>query len=70
MKLTVLSFSLPFHLTLALALLTVDGCGIKPNKVSPPPSVTKDTFPQIYPDSGTDPKPQPAPIQPESPQQP
>lgn len=70
MKLTVLSFSLPFHLTLALALVAVGGCGIKPNKVSPPPSVTKDTFPQTYPDPATDPKPQPANPQPESPQQP
>ena len=59
MKLTVLSF----HLTLALALVAVGGCGIKPNKVSPPPSVQKDTFPKTYPDPATDPKP-------ESPQQP
>jgi len=62
------SFTLPLHLTLALALLTVGGCGIKPSKLSPPPPATKDSFPQTYPDPATDPKPQPANPQPESPQ--
>jgi len=63
MRLTVLSLSL-------LALVTVSGCGIKPGKVSPPPGVSKDTYPQTYPDPSTDPKPQPASPQPESQQQP
>jgi len=69
MKLTVPSFPLAFHLSLALALVAVGGCGIKPGKVSPPPGVSKDTFPKTYPDPSTDPKPQPAKPQPESQQQ-
>jgi hypothetical protein len=71
MKLTALSF----HLSLALALAAVGGCGIKPGKLSPPPGVAKDAYPKTYPDPSTDPKPQPANtqpanLQPESPQQP
>jgi hypothetical protein len=65
MKLTVLSFHLSLALALALTVVVLGGCGIKPAKVSPPPSVVKDTFPQTYPDPATDPKPQP-----ESPTQP
>ena len=69
MRLTVPSFPLAFtHLLLALALVSVSGCGIKPGKVSPPPGVSKDTFPRTYPDPSTDPKPV-QPPQAESPQQ-
>jgi len=53
MRLTVLSFCLVSGLALA-----VGGCGIKPAKVSPPPGVQKDTFPKVYPDPATDPKPE------------
>jgi hypothetical protein len=41
----------------ALVAITLPGCGIKPNKVSAPASVEKDTFPQIYPNPANDPKP-------------
>jgi len=59
MRLTVLSF----HLTLALALAAVGGCGIKPGKLAPPPSAQQDTFPRVYPDPATDPKPERPPQQ-------
>jgi hypothetical protein len=35
----------------------LSGCGKKPNHVDPPLSVEDDTFPRIYPDLDTDPKP-------------
>ncbi len=49
MRLIVLSFCL------TLALATVGGCGIKPNKIDPPPSAKQDSFPKTYP--ATDPQP-------------
>ncbi|MDP9128692.1 MAG: hypothetical protein M3N08_10605 [Pseudomonadota bacterium] len=45
-----------FMVALALALL-LTGCGKKPSTVDPPPYVTEDHFPQLYPDPATDPKP-------------
>ena len=57
MRLTVLSF----YLTLAVALAAVGGCGVKPGKLTPPPSAQKDTFPKVYPDPATDPKPESQP---------
>ena len=54
MRLTVLSF----YMALAFVMVTVGGCGIKPNKVSPPPSVQTDAFPKVYPDPATDPQPE------------
>jgi hypothetical protein len=53
MRLTILSLAV-------MALLAgITGCGIKPSKVDPPPSVRHDTFPKTYPDPETDPKPKP-----------
>jgi hypothetical protein len=40
-----------------VAGLALAGCGKKPGSVDPPPEVTNDTFPQVYPDPATDPKP-------------
>jgi hypothetical protein len=42
---------------LFLFLLPLAACGKKPNQVDPPPTVEEDTFPRIYPDPATDPKP-------------
>jgi predicted small lipoprotein YifL len=53
-----------FHLSLALALVAVAACGIKPSGLTPPPPAKKADFPRTYPDPSTDPKPQQ-----ESPQQ-
>lgn len=44
-------------LTIGLSL-TLAACGIKPNQVSAPPELKKDTFPKTYPDPATDPKPE------------
>lgn len=59
MRLTVLS---PARFALiAVSLLTAlaaAGCGIKPQKLDPPASVTKDTFPKTYPDPKNDPQPE------------
>jgi hypothetical protein len=32
-------------------------CGKKPGSIDPPPDVTDDHFPRVYPDPATDPKP-------------
>ena len=63
MRLTALSICA----LLALAFVVpMAGCGIKPNKVDPPPSVKVDKFPKTYPNQATDPKPaQPELAQPE-----
>lgn len=42
----------------ALAALALPGCGIKPQKVDPPPSVKADKFPHTYPNPATDPQPE------------
>lgn len=70
MRLTALSFSLPFRLLPVLALvaltLVMAGCGIKPAKLSPPPGVSKDSYPKTYPDPSTDPQPKSKKPEPES----
>ncbi len=43
---------------LALLVLGLAACGKKPGHLDPPPDVTEDNFPLIYPDPDTDPKPQ------------
>jgi predicted small lipoprotein YifL len=51
--------------TLALALLVLGfvlaACGKKAGRLDPPPDVENDKYPMTYPDSATDPKPEPAP---------
>lgn len=42
---------------LALNLLLLSGCGIKPGELSPPANAKKSEFPRTYPDPATDPKP-------------
>ena len=39
------------------ATLLLAGCGVKPTKVDPPPGITHDSFPKVYPDPKTDPAP-------------
>jgi hypothetical protein len=53
-RVTVLTLTLALTLTVPLV-----GCGKKPGYVDPPPEVTNDNFPLIYPDPATDPKPEP-----------
>lgn len=55
-KMTISIFLLSLVLLLGSGLL-LTGCGKKPNQVDPPPDVANDTFPRIYPDPSTDPKP-------------
>jgi hypothetical protein len=50
-------------LCLCLAALLA-GCGIKPNKVDPPPGADKDYFPKTYPDPSLDPAPKPGAVTP------
>ena len=38
--------------------LMLAACGKKPGMVDPPPDVENDTFPHVYPDPSTDPKPE------------
>jgi predicted small lipoprotein YifL len=49
------------HALMALVLIalgfSLSACGKKPSAVDPPPDVTEDHFPRVYPDSATDPKP-------------
>lgn len=37
--------------------LVLGACGIKPKNVDPPEGAEKSTFPAVYPDPQTDPKP-------------
>jgi len=39
------------------SLLTLSGCGVKPESVEPPAGVQNNTFPNTYPDTTTDPVP-------------
>jgi hypothetical protein len=45
-----------FFCVIALGLV-LSACGKKPSSVDPPPDVTEDHFPRVYPDPATDPKP-------------
>lgn len=42
-------------LSIAVIMLTA-GCGIKPNKLSPPAGTEDAKFPHTYPDPATDPQ--------------
>lgn len=39
------------------ATLLLAGCGVKPSNIDPPPGVSKNAFPKVYPDPKTDPGP-------------
>ena len=47
--------SVLFVLICTSFLFALGGCGVKPNKMEPPASVQNDTFPNVYPDTTTDP---------------
>ena len=44
----------PLLFLICIPLLTLSGCGVKPENVEPPASVEHDTFPNTYPDAATD----------------
>jgi predicted small lipoprotein YifL len=46
-----------FFLALLMLGFVLTSCGKKPGHLDPPPDVTEDNFPMVYPDPATDPKP-------------
>ena len=40
----------------SLVVFGLSACGKKPGQVDPPPGVSKNSFPSVYPDPATDPK--------------
>lgn len=39
------------------ALITLAGCGVKPDSLEPPPGTAPNSYPRTYPDIATDPIP-------------
>lgn len=48
---------IPVYIVLAgLMSMTLTGCGVKPDRLSPPAGTEDSTFPRTYPDPATDPE--------------
>lgn len=46
-----------FAFALSFAVASLCACGKRPGQLEPPPGVSENDFPLIYPDPSTDPKP-------------